>query len=186
MSIQTRLLTYDDLCRMPDDGQRYEIIGGELIVSPAPNRDHQDVAYRLTRLIGDKVDAEKLGSVRFAPIDVRLSPTDVVQPDLLYIRRDRIHIYHARGDVQGPPDLVVEIISPSSEKTDPGRKFDLYASSGVPEYWLVDPATRRFQLFVLREGRYEESTAKDGGLRSEVIPGLVVDPAALFAALDQD
>ncbi|MBA2278699.1 MAG: Uma2 family endonuclease [Chloroflexia bacterium] len=186
MSVQTRPLTYDDLCQTPDDGNRYEIIDGELIVSPAPNLDHQRLLGELFALVRGYVRQHRLGRVFLAPVDVRLSAHDVVEPDLLFIRRERRDIYGSRRYVQGPPDLVVEIISPSSEKTDPGRKFDLYASSGVPEYWLMDPATRRFQLFVLREGRYEEMAAEAEHLRSEVIPGLVVDPGALFAELDQD
>lgn len=183
MQIQTRLLTYDDLLQMPDDGNRYEIIGGELIVSPSPQWNHQRCAYLLTRLIGDYVDSRQLGQVFFAPNDVRLSPHDIVEPDLIYIRADRLDIYRGRKAVQGEPDMVVEIISPSSRKTDLGRKFDLYAASGIPEYWLVDPVTRRFQLFVLRDDGYVSVAEVDGRLHSEAIPGLVVDPAALFAAL---
>jgi Uma2 family endonuclease len=184
MQIQTRPLTYDDLLQMPADGNRNEIIGGELIVSPAPAWIHQRCSYLLTRLIGDYVDREQLGQVYFAPNDVRLSPHDVVEPDLLFIREDRLDIYRGLTAVQGPPDLVVEIISPSSQETDPGRKFDLYAASGIPEYWLVDPAVRRFQIFVLRDDRYEAVVEDDGRLHSEAIPGLVVEPATLFAEMD--
>ncbi len=185
MSTSTHLLTYDDLCRIPDDGKRYEIIGGELLVSPSPVRAHQELLSFLHLVVGNYVRQHHLGRLYFAPVDVRLSPRDVVQPDLLFIRHDRLDIYHARGDVQGPPDLVVEIVSPSSVETDPGRKFDLYAASGVSEYWLADPATRRFQLFVLREGRYTESAPVAGRLHSTVIAGLVLDPAELFAGIDQ-
>ncbi|MBA2276263.1 MAG: Uma2 family endonuclease [Chloroflexia bacterium] len=185
MSTVARLLTYDDLRRMPDDGKRYEIIGGELIVSPSPIRAHQEFSIDLIFVVDSYVRQHHLGRVYHAPVDVRLSPHDVVQPDLLFIREDRLDIYKARGDVQGPPDLVVEIISPSSEKTDPGRKFELYAASGVPEYWLADPATRRFQLFVLRQGRYNEVAAVAGRVASTVIAGLVLDPAELFAGIDQ-
>ena len=87
--------------------------------------------------------------------------------------------------MQEPPDLV-EIFTPWSRKIDPGRKFDVYASSDVPEYWLVDPEPRRFQIFVLWERLYEEIPMVDGHLQSDVIPGLVVEPAALFAELDQE
>ncbi|MBA2278719.1 MAG: Uma2 family endonuclease [Chloroflexia bacterium] len=185
MSTVARLLTYDDLCRMPDDGQRYEIIGGQLIVSPSPVRAHQELLGDLYAVIRSHVRRHRLGMVYFAPVDVRLSPHDVVQLDLLFIREDRLDIYKARGDVKGPPDLVVEIISPSSEKTDPGRKFDLYAASGVPEYWLADPATHRFQLFVLHDGRYTETSPVAGRLHSTVIAGLVLDPSALFAGITE-
>lgn len=183
MQVQPRLLTYDDLLRMPEDGNRYEIVGGELIVSPAPALIHQRCSYLLTRLIGDYVDSRQLGHVYFAPVDVRLSPHNVVEPDVLFIRKDRLATYLNLAAVLGPPDLVVEIISPSSQKTDPGRKYDLYAASGIPEYWIVDPMTQRFQMFLLRGDHYEVQAEVDGRLASEILPGLVVDLAALFAAM---
>jgi len=186
MSTAVHPLTYADLCRMPDDGLRYEIIGGELFVAPAPNLDHQEVSGELYALLRSYVRAHRLGRVWYAPVDVRLSEHDVVEPDLLFVRRDRRDIYQTRRYVEGAPDLVVEIISPSSQKIDPGRKFALYASSGVPEYWLVDYEARRFQLFVLRLGRYEEIAANEGRFQSEAILGLVIDPAAVFAELDEE
>lgn len=184
MSLLARPLTYDDLCELPNDSNRYEIIGGELIVSPSPTRAHQILAYRLTQLIGNFVDARQLGQVLFAPVDVRLSPHNVVEPDLLFIRQDRLGIYGATGPVEGPPDLVVEIISPSSKIMDRIRKAALYADSGVPEYWLVDPEQREAQILILAQGQYEPVQPVDGRLPSTVIPGLVVDPATLFASLD--
>jgi Uma2 family endonuclease len=185
MSTAVRLLTYDDLCQTPDDGKRYEIIGGELIVAPAPNVSHQDVVSYLHGSIWRYLQQlpQPLGKIYTGPLDVRLSPHDIVEPDLLFIRQDRLDILDSGSYAMGPPDLVVEVISPSSRKTDPGAKLRLYARSGIPEYWLVDPATRKFQLFVLREGRYEESPPEDGLLRSEVITGLALDPAALFAGI---
>jgi len=118
--------------------------------------------------------------------DLCLSPHDIVEPDLLFIRQDRLHIYKARGDVQGTPDSVVEIISPSSRKTDPGAKLNLYARSGIREYWLADPNTRRFQQFVLDEGRYAERAPVGGRVHSVVIDGLSFDPADLLADIPLD
>jgi Uma2 family endonuclease len=184
MSLLTRPLTYDDLRQMPDDSNRYEVIGGELIVSPSPNRAHQKVSLRLTLLIAQYVADHRLGEVYVAPVDVRLSQHNAVQPDLLFIRQDRLGIYGPNGPVEGAPDLVVEIVSPSSRTMDRIRKAALYADSGVPEYWLVDPEKRDFQLLVLDQGQYEPVAAEDGRFPSSVIPGLVVDPSALFAGLD--
>lgn len=184
MSLLTRPLTYDDLSQMPDDRNRYEIIGGELIVSPSPNRPHQKVAYRLAQLIGLYVDARQLGELYFAPVDVRLSPHNVVEPDLLFIRQDRLSIYGSTGPVEGPPDLVVEIISPSSRVVDRTRKAALYADSGVPEYWVVDPGERQFQLLILTQGQYEALETDDGRFHSTAIPGLIVEPVSLFAGLE--
>ena len=106
-----------------------------------------------------------------------------MKPDLLFIRQDRLDILDSGHYVMGKPDLVVEIISPSSRKTDHGTKFDLYERAGIPEYWLVDPTTRRFQLFTLCEDRYEEVAPVEGRLHSFVLAGLVIDPGALFAGV---
>ena len=116
-------------------------------------------------------------------MDVRLSPHDVVQPDLLFIRRERLHLYQASGVVDGPPDLVVEILSPSSRSIDLIRKPALYARGGVPEYWQADPDRRTLRIFVLRHGLYDEVLPENGPLRSTVLPGSVIDPTALFANL---
>jgi Uma2 family endonuclease len=184
MSLLARPLTYADLCELPNDSNRYEIIGGELIVSPSPHRAHQQTSMLLSVLISQHVAASQLGKVFAAPVDVRLSPHNVVQPDLLFIRQDRLGIFGPTGPVEGPPDLVVEIVSPSSRVMDRIRKAALYADSGVPEYWIVDPEKREFQLLTLEQGQYEPAEAVDGRFLSTVIPGLVVDPATLFAGVD--
>ena len=186
MSTAVRLLTYDDLLQTPDDGQRYEIIAGELIVSPSPGLVHQWFSMNLIHVLDGYVRQHGLGRVFHGPVDVRLSPHDIVEPDLLFIRQDRLHIYKMRGDVRGTPDLVVEIISPSSRKTDPGAKLELYARSGIREYWLADPMRRRFQQFVLDEGSYVERAPVGGRLHSVVIDGLAFTPAALFADIPED
>lgn len=187
-SVMSQPLTYDDLLEMlaraEADGYRYEIIDGDMLVSPVPAKKHQRLAYLFTRLVGDAVDARGLGHVYFAPVDVRLGPHDIVQPDVIFIRQDRLHIYQPGGVVEGPSDLVVEIVSPSSRTRDTVKKLKLYAWAGVPEHWLTDPEDRTFRLFVLRNGRYEELTAIDGVFSSTVIPGLRIDPAARFADLD--
>ena|ERR671910_2687527 len=119
MSTAVSLLTYEDLLRTPDDGQRYEIIAGELIVSPSPGRVHQWFSMNLIRVLDGYVYHRGLGRVFHAPVDVRLSPHDIVEPDLLFIRQDRLHIYKARGDVQGTPDLVVDSSRPPAARPTP-------------------------------------------------------------------
>ncbi len=184
MSTVTRRYTYEDLLHTPDDGNRYEIIDGELIVSPAPRKKHQKLCYRLSRLVGGHVDERDLGEVYFAPVDVSLSGHDVVEPDLLFIRKDRLHIFNDQF-VAGPPDLVVEILSPSSRGQDLGKKFALYARAGVPEYWVADPDALDLAIYVLSpQGVYERVEPVAGVLRSTVLPDLVIDLAALFAGLE--
>jgi Uma2 family endonuclease len=183
MTIATRRYTHKDLDDTPDDGKRYEIIGGELIVSAAPVRPHQKLLYRFTRLVGDHVDERGFGEVYFAPVDVEFSEEDVVQPDLLFLRADRLDIYQG-NTVYGPPDVVLEIHSPSSSARDKTDKFALYERGGVREYWQADPAGRTLTIHWLNEsGRYERVEPVDGVLRSRVLPDLRIDVAALFAGL---
>lgn len=183
MSTIARPLTYDDLLTTPDDGNRYEIINGVLFVSPSPTRDHQRLVYLLSRLIGDVVDPDRLGQVFPGPVDVRLGVHTIVVPDLVYLRTDRLHIYGKRV-VEGPPDLVIEIASPSTQNRDNVDKMAAFAEAGVPEYWLPDPETHTFRMVVLRNGVYQDVEPVDGRYHSSVIAGLIVDPVALFAGLD--
>ncbi len=183
MSIATRRYTYEDLGDTPDDGKRYEIIGGELIVSAAPVRKHQKLSYRCTQLLGDHVDERDLGEVYYAPVDVAFSEEDVVQPDLLFIRKERLGFY--RGNtVYGAPDIVLEIHSPSSGLRDRTEKFALYERGGVREYWQADPDGRTLAIYALNASRrYERIEPIDGVLHSRVLPELAIDVAALFADL---
>lgn len=176
-------LTYEDLVATPDDGKRYEIIDGELFVGASPKRIHQEVSQRINLDLNDATGRGLLGRVYFAPVDVRLSPHDIVQPDILFIRRDRLHIYQDGGIVEGPPDIVVEILSPGSHTRDLVKKARLYEWAGIPEYWQADPFGRTLRILVLRSGRYAAIEPVDGAVRSTVLPHLSVDVAALFADL---
>lgn len=182
MSIITQRLTYKDLEHFPDDGMRYEIIDGELYVSAAPLEIHQRSSGELYAVLRSAVIETGWGWVYYAPVDVRFAEDKQVQPDLLVIRRDRLHIYQG-NTVHGAPDIVVEIISPSNPAYDQVAKLHLYEAAGVPEYWLVDPAARTFRMLVLRDGGYVPVEPVDGRFHSTVVPGLTIDPAAIFAAL---
>ncbi len=139
--------TYEDYLRLPDDGRRYEIIRGMLYVSAAPTFDHQFVAARLSRLLGNFVDARDLGVVLFAPFDVNLPAlTSPVQPDILFIRSENLP---RPGDKNfaGVPDLVVEILSPGTSQLDRDVKYSAYEEAGVQEYWLIEPITCEVQVY---------------------------------------
>jgi len=184
MSLLARPLTYEDLKEIPPDGNRYEIIDGELVVSAAPNRKHQRWSGSLFDLLRDREKAG-LGEAYHAPVDVQLfpdRPQPIVQPDLIFIRTGRLHIF-GPDLVVGAPDLVVEILSPSSRTMDLTRKAQLYAEAGVPEYWVADPDEPSLRAYALRDGEYRENPAEAGLLRSGIVPGLVVDLAALFEYL---
>jgi Uma2 family endonuclease len=178
-----RIYTYDDLATMPDDGNRYEIISGELIVSPAPILDHQAVVGTLYVWLRTFVSRHQLGWVYTAPTDVRLSPHNTVEPDVLFISRDRGHI-RRRAFVDGAPDLVAEVLSERTRGIDLVQKRALYAMAGVPEYWLVDLETRTVSVLTLNEGAYDAVEAGvDELARSGVLPEFEVSVADLFAGL---
>lgn len=180
-----RLLTYADLQEMPDDGNRYEIIGGELIVNPAPISDHQRVLVQLFRLLDDFAVETDAGEVFVAPFDVVLGLHDAVEPDLVFIAKAQGRVPGNFNRFEGAPVLVVEVISPSSRRYDRADKFNLYARSGIPEYWVVDPKNRTFDLFVLHSDNYTRAEPNEAGLfESRVLPGLRIDPQAVFARLD--
>ncbi len=133
----SRLYTIDDIRAMPHTENRYETIAGELFVTSAPGGRHQAVLGELHGLLAKYVKRHALGQVWPAPRDVVFGPMTLVQPDLLFVRshhRDRV----TEREIAGPPDLVVEIVSPSTSRTDRGRKRELYRQTGVREYWVVD------------------------------------------------
>jgi Uma2 family endonuclease len=180
-----RPLTYDDLVQMPDDGMRREVLEGELIVNPAPRRDHQEVVANLGWLLQKFLRASGWGRVYTHPVEVYLGRYDIVQPDLVVIRDSRLSIYRPEGIVTEPPDIVVEILSPSTRGIDLVRKMALYARSGVPEYWIADPEQRTMVMNVLHGDEYVSAEPDASGwLASQTISGLRVDPAEVFSGLD--
>jgi Uma2 family endonuclease len=180
-----RPLTYQDLLEMPDDGQRHEIINGELVMTPAPNWNHQRVAGELYALLRDYLRATNTGTVVFAPFDVVLGTNDIVQPDLVVISTAQGRIPGTRNTFESAPHLVVEVISPSSRQSDFVKKMALYARAGVPEYWIADPEQRALIIHVLEGGIYRaQEPDASARLASLALPGLSIDPAMLFAILD--
>ena len=172
--------TYADYCRTPD-GERYELLDGELIVAPAPNSAHQRVDAKLGWRLAQFVEERDLGEVFFAPYDVVLSETDVVQPDLLFISNERAYII-TPANARGAPDLVVEIISPSTAERDRSLKRALYARYSVSEYWLVDPDTRTVTVLLLDDGAFVEIARYGAGqtLTSPTLAGFTVNLDDIF------
>lgn len=180
-----RPLTYDDLFAMPDDGLRRELIGGELIVNPAPRRSHQAVSIRLTSIFLKFLEATGTGWVFTHPVDLDIGPHDMVQPDLIVIEQSRLGIYLPEGRIIEPPDIVVEILSPSTQRVDRVGKMALYARFGVPEYWIADPEERVLVVSSLEGRVYMPVAAEaDGSIRSRRFAGLRIDPADVFRGLD--
>ncbi len=173
--------TYADYCLTPDD-ERYELLGGELVMAPAPRLPHQMICMELGALLHMFVKTSGLGRVYPSPCDVVLSETDVVQPDLLFVANERAHILFDGDNVQGAPDLVVEILSPSTAERDRRFKRALYARYGVSEYWLVDPDARTVTVLLLGASDFEEVAHYGAGetLTSPTLPGFTVDLDDLF------
>ena len=179
MVTQTKL-TYQDYANTPDD-ERYELIDGVLIMVPAPNVLHQDSQASLGSRMRVFVERHDLGKVLFAPTDVVLTDTDTVQPDVLFISNEREHII-TEANIQGAPDLVVEILSPSTARQDWREKRDLYAKHGVNEYWVVDTANRVIFVMLLKDGvlEIEETYASGDTLTSPTLKGFEVSVGDLF------
>src|SRR5713226_6636002 len=172
MPVDTRL-TYDDYCLLPNDGKRYEIIDGELFVTPSPRTAHQKIVTRLTRFQSAFAEDANLGEVFVAPFDVVFSNFDIVEPDLLYISRERRDVL-TDTHVQGAPDLAVETLSPGSRRTDEIKKRDLYTRF-VREYWIVDPELETTKVYRQVEGAFarvaELSAEADDTLATPLLPG---------------
>jgi Uma2 family endonuclease len=191
MAIGTRVartaLTYAHYLELPNDGRRYEIIRGKLYVSPAPTTKHQRVTGRLTFVLTGHTFDRRLGEVFTAPTDVVLADTSIVQPDLLYVSRLRREIITG-PNIQGPPDLVVEVISPSSTKTDQETKRDLYADFGVPHYWVVHPVEEWIKAYQLgADGVYALVAEAHGDetFSASPFPDLVIRLADLWDDLSE-
>jgi Uma2 family endonuclease len=179
----TRRYTHDDLLEMPEgDGKRYEIIDGELFVSAAPFRPHQGAVGNLYLILQTYARQHGLGRMWLAPFDVIFSKTDVVEPDLLFVRAERSGI--VQDWVRGVPDLAIEVLSPSSHRHDEVRKRALYERYGVPEYWIVHPDAETVKIYRLegeRYGRPELLDARAGDVvRSALFPGLELPVAEIF------
>ena len=166
--------TYADCARLPDDGMRYEVIRGELFMSPDPRPLHQVVITLISYFLVGFLRVNRLGKTFVSPIDVVLPQQlgDPVQPDIVFIANERLSIV-GKLNIQGAPDLVMEVLSPSNPEYDRTLKYEIYAEAGVPEYWIVDPHERTIEVFALRDGGYEQLGRYGEGetARSELLDG---------------
>jgi Uma2 family endonuclease len=178
-----RKLTYEDYLRFPDDGLRHELIDGEHFESPAPTEKHQLVSWNMAYFLADDLRRNRLGQAFTAPYDVLFAQHDVVQPDLLYISNERSGIRTGKN-VQGAPDLVIEILSESTRWRDEDVKFRLYERSGVKEYWILDPDLATVEVFRLRGQslhlEVELSAAAADMLETPLLPGLRIPLEEVF------
>lgn len=177
-----RRWTYAEFARLPDDGNRYEVIAGELYVTPAPTLTHQKTILNLSLVLGEFIRAHGLGELYPGPADIIFGEGDYLAPDLFFVRADRKQILKDRG-AEGAPDLVVEVLSPKTAARDRKLKRERYAQFGVAEYWIVDPMARRIEVHRAGDDRTQRIEVATESLQWTPVPGgptLTLDVAGLF------
>ena len=178
--VQPRV-SFADLERAPEDGRRYELYDGEVYVVPAPIPLHQVVQYTLAEALR-AICRQHGGFAVGSPIDIVFSDYDVVQPDLIVFGPARAHLVDLHTAIRHAPDLCVEILSPSTEATDRGRKLQMFARYGVPEYWIVDPVSASIEIHRLEAGTYllVQRAAGDDEVESSVLSGIALRAGSIF------
>jgi Uma2 family endonuclease len=176
------ILTYADYAELPDDGRGYELHEGELSVTLSPGTRHQRVKGNLFPALLHHIRAHRLGELFIAPMDCILSDITVVQPDILFVDAEHASLVSERA-IEGAPTLAVEILSPSTVQIDRRRKAQLYASHGVPWYWIVDPVEQEVEAYALESSSYRLAAQLAGAEPTALPPfdDLLLDPAELWA-----
>lgn len=174
-------VNFDDWLQTPDDGRRYEILGGEFFVAPPPNLLHQRISKNLFLKLSQHLEATATGEAFYAPVGVKLSEENVVEPDLVVVLEENRHRIGTQA-IEGPPDLVVEILSPGTAGRDLGPERALFERGGVPEYWIVDPEAATVEVLSLAGGAYRRIGLFGHGesLRSRRLVGLEIAVEAVF------
>jgi Uma2 family endonuclease len=178
---QKRKSTYEDYLKTPDD-QRYELIEGELIMTPSPVPYHQWLLKNIGFALESFVREKKMGKLFYAPCDVHLDNENVLQPDILFISKERLNIIGEKN-IQGAPDLVIEILSESTAYLDMVKKKRLYAQLGVKEYWIIDPGEKTAETYSLKDNSFvlTKRFAEKDVLESTLLPGLKIKLSHIFA-----
>ncbi len=174
-------LTYIELRLMPDDGKRYELVDGEVFVTPSPNEKHQRVSANLFVSMETYARRKKLGRAYFAPFDVVFGEKTALQPDIIFVSSSRLGIIGPEYIV-GAPDLVAEILSPQRAAYDRATKFEQYAKYGVGECWIIDPVAETVEVYRLAGTEYElkAKLSGDQNLETPLLPGWKIRVADLF------
>ena len=178
--IEKKRYTYDDYLKTPDD-KRYELIEGELLMTPSPITNHQRISGRIDFELRKFVLENDCGEVFYAPYDVYFDDENVVQPDILFISKDRLNIIGDKN-LQGAPDLVIEILSESNAYRDLIQKKKLYARFGVKEYWIVVPEEKTIDIHILKDKTYQlyKELGEFDTLESQILKGFKMELKAIF------
>ena len=180
-AVKKKKYTYEDYLKTPED-KRYELIYGELLMTPSPIPFHQRISRRLEFALTKFVEENDMGEVFDAPCDVYLNDENVVQPDILFISKERLNIIGEKN-IQGAPDMVVEIISENSAYRDMVQKKRLYAKFGVKEYWIVIPKEGMVEIYLLKDDIFQSHKTfdKDTILESPCLKGLRINLQEIFS-----
>lgn len=178
--VEKKKYTYEDYLKTPDD-KRYELIEGELLMTPSPIPQHQRISRKIGFMLDKFVTENGLGEVFYAPCDVYLDNENVVQPDILFISKEKLNIIGEKN-IQGAPDLAVEIISESTAYRDLVQKKKLYSKFGVKEYWIVVPEEKSVEIYVLKNNVFQpyKTYSKDDILESPLLTGLKIALKEIF------
>ena len=181
-TINKQKITVEELFNMElEEGFFYELINGNIVKKQAPSPAHQDAVAQLLTIFNTYALEKQLGKVYTSPIDVYFDKYNNTQPDILFIKKDRNFIITKDG-IQGQPDLIVEVLSPSTFKNDRKEKMDLYLLFGVSEYWIVDPKNQSVEVYILENDKYEMQffAIETGDIESKALEGLKFDVARIF------
>ena len=172
--------TYQDYAKL-SEGAPYQLINGELVMTPAPTTYHQRLAREIFLLLASFVKLHGLGEIFFSPLDVYFSETETYQPDIIYVSKDRLSII-AEEKVEGSPDLIAEILSPTTAYYDLRHKKQVYEQYGVKEYWIVDPMEKSIEVYENKKKSFElfKKYDRTGTLRSPLLEGLNLDLSKVF------
>lgn len=178
--IEKKKYTYDDYLKTPDD-KRYELIEGELYMTPSPITNHQRISGRIDFELRKFVLENDCGEVFYAPYDVYFDDENIVQPDILFISKDRLNIIGEKN-LQGAPDLVIEILSESNAYRDLIQKKKLYAKHGVKEYWIVVPGEKTIDIHILKDKTYQlyKTFGENDTLESQIMKGFKMELKGVF------
>ncbi len=180
MQTETKKYTYEDYQKLPE-GPAYQLINGELIISPSPNVYHQKVSYNLIILLNKFIEKDKTGTVLYSPIDVYFGEFETYQPDIIFIFKERDSIIKEKR-IEGAPDIVIEILSESNAYYDLKHKKNIYEKFGVKEYWIVDPMDRSLEIYVNKENVFTLFDKKQtkGEVKSKILSKLNMEVEDIF------
>ncbi len=178
---QRKVFTYQDYLDLPEDSHQYQVINGELVMAPAPYTIHQQVSINIVDKLIQFLKSNPIGRILYAPVDVVLSETNVFQPDIQFVANENSKIITEKN-ITGAPDLVIEILSPSTGYYDLTEKKDVYAEFGVKEYWIVDPKKQSVEFYTNETKKFksEQRLETSGILKSRVLDGFEISLQKMF------